>query len=79
MSRINEKMGMRPAGERARLRSLSGIRCPACDGRYVVSNVIHDRLTWTCGTCAHSWRPTLVDVQRYNGRVRERDRITVPR
>jgi len=74
---INDRMGLRPAGERARLRSLSGIDCPQCGARYVVSNVIHHVLRWTCGTCAHGWSPSLADVERYNDRVRERDRLKV--
>ena len=79
MSRINDKLGLRPSGSRARLNSLSGVACPECHHHYVVSAVIHEVLRWSCGFCAHAWTPTLADVQRYNGRVRERDRLTVPR
>jgi transposase-like protein len=78
VSRINEKLGLRPAGARARMRCLSGVRCPACGHVHVVSNVIHGRLSWLCGACGHVWNPTPVEVQSYNGRVRDRDRIRIP-
>ena len=77
MSRINGQMGLKAAGARARLNSLSGVRCPRCKGQHVISNVIHRRLLWMCGFCSESWAPTLAEIQTYNGRVRDRDRIVL--
>lgn len=77
MSSINSKMGIKPAGARARLNALSGVGCPNCPHRHVLSNVIHRRLTWACGVCGHVWEPSAADVEAYNGRVRERDRLEV--
>jgi len=77
MSRINEKLGLKAAGKRARLNSLSGVQCPACPHRDVTSNVVHRRLSWRCAWCGHGWEPTAEEIAAYNGRVRERDRIEV--
>jgi hypothetical protein len=78
MSRINEKLGIKPAGARARLSSLSGVDCRSCGHVDVISNVIHRRLLWMCGWCSEAWEPTPAEIQAYNGRVRERDRIVRP-
>lgn len=77
MSRIHEKLGIKAPGARARLRSLSGVQCPECKHRDVGSNVIHGQLRWVCHGCSHGWHPTPADIEAYNGRVRERDRIEV--
>lgn len=77
MSRINEKLGIKAGGARARLNALSGVPCQRCPHRDVISNVIHRRLTWMCGWCSHSWHPTTEEVEAYNARVRARDRIEV--
>jgi len=75
MSSINEKLGFKPAGARARLNALSGVGCPRCPHHHVLSNVVHGRLLWTCGACAFAWTPTSDDLTAYNARVRDRDRI----
>lgn len=83
MTTINSKMGITPAGARARLNSLSGVMCqspPGEDGRVcrhvdVVSVRIHNRLQWCCGWCSYQWEPTDAELARYNDRVRERDQI----
>lgn len=75
MSRINEKLGLKAAGARARLNSLSGVPCPECGGRHTISNKVHGQLRWCCGFCSHGWQPTAEEVVAYNQRVRERDRI----
>ena len=77
MSKINDKLGLKPAGARARLNSLSGVKCPHCPHRHVISNAIHGRLTWACGACGHTWEPSDADITAYNGRVRSQDRIAV--
>lgn len=75
MSRINQKLGLKAAGARARLNSLSGVRCPVCPHVDTISNVIHGRLRWMCGWCSHSWAPTADEIAAYNTRVRARDQI----
>lgn len=75
MSRINEKMGLKPAGARKRLQSLSGVSCELCPSRDVRSNVIHGVLTWSCAFCGHAWKPSDLEVEHYNNRVRGRDRL----
>ena len=77
MSRINEKLGLKAAGARARLNALSGVPCPACHGRHVISTKVHGELRWRCGFCSHGWHPTVDEVGAYNRRVRERDRIAL--
>lgn len=77
MSHINEKLGLKSAGARHRLNALSGVQCPSCRGAHVMSNLISGRLLWMCGFCSESWEPTLVEIQKYNGRVRDRDRIVL--
>lgn len=78
MSRINEKMGFKPAGARKRLDALSGVACPNCPHHDVVSNTVSGRLVWMCAWCSNIWTPTEADIVAYNGRVRERDRIALP-
>ena len=75
MSRINEKLGLKAAGARKRLNSLSGVGCPTCPHHDVTSNVIRGRLTWFCRGCSHAWEPTVAEVEAYNARVRAWDRI----
>ena len=77
MSRINEKMGLKAAGARARLNSLSGVACPECRGCHVISNKVHGHLLWLCGFCSYAWSPTVAEIGAYNRRVRERDRIAL--
>lgn len=79
MSRINDKLGLKAAGARARLNSLSGVKCRMCPHSYVVSVVIHSALTWLCAFCGFSWRPTYAEVLSYNAGVRVRDRVTFSR
>lgn len=74
---INSKLGLKPAGHRARMDALSGIACPRCPHHDVVSNVIHGTLEWMCAWCGYGWTPTAADVTAYNARVRGRDRIEV--
>jgi len=73
---INSKLGLKAAGARARMNSLSGVRCPNCPHVDVVSNRVSGRLVWMCGWCGNIWAPTASDVASYNARVRERDRIS---
>lgn len=77
MSRINEKLGLKPAGQRARMNSLSGVQCPNCPHRDVVSNTVSGRLVWLCGWCGNVWTPTAQEIAEYNQYVRQRDRISV--
>lgn len=79
MSHINQKLGLKPAGTRARLNALSGVRCQVCPHVDVIANVINGVQLWMCGWCSHSWTPTSGELDAYNGRVRERDRIEVTR
>lgn len=67
MSRINEKMGFKPAGKRAFMKlpddkaarnDLTSAKCPKCDRRGVREAVIHGRRLRTCAFCSHSWEPT---------------------
>lgn len=75
MSRINAKLGLKPAGARRRLLALSGVPCQVCPHHDTTSNVINRVLRWTCGWCGHAWTPTLEELATYNARVRQRDRI----
>lgn len=75
MSRINEKLGLKAAGHRARLDHLSGVQCPNCPHRDVCSNRVSGRLVWLCGWCGNVWTPSAADVAAYNAKVRGRDRI----
>jgi hypothetical protein len=75
VSRINEKMGLKAAGARKRLDSLSGVACPNCPHRDVISNTVSGRLVWMCGWCSHIWTPTVEEIEAYDNRVRARDRI----
>lgn len=77
MSRINEKLGLGPAGARKRMDSLSGVQCPNCPHRDVSANWVNRRWLWLCGWCGNTWTPTAADITAYNARVRERDRIEV--
>lgn len=77
MSRINERNGLKPAGARHRMDSLSGVQCPNCPHRDVVSNTVSGRLVWLCGWCGNVWTPTVAELEAYNKRVRSRDRVEV--
>jgi transposase-like protein len=72
---INSKLGLRPAGKRTRLNALSGVQCPACRGYDVRPFTVHAVRRWLCAKCSHAWTPTTGEVDAYNDRVRERDRI----
>jgi hypothetical protein len=76
MSHINEKLGLRPAGARARLNALSGVACPRCPHHDVSSNIVHRELWWRCGWCSHGWHPTDEEIAAYNDRVRDRDHVS---
>lgn len=78
MTSINSKLGLKPAGARARLNSLSGVKCAAaCGHTDTVSVIIHKRLTWCCGWCSHQWQPSPAEVVAYNARCRPHDRIEI--
>lgn len=77
MSRINEKLGIKAAGARKRMDSLSGVQCPNCPHRDVISSFTSGRLIWCCGWCGNVWTPSPADVAAYNARVWDRDRIEV--
>ena len=66
MSKINEKLGLRPAGKRAFMKlpklradavALTALTCPNCPHRWIIQNVIHGRLQRMCGRCSTSWYP----------------------
>ncbi len=86
MSSINQKLGLKPAGARRRLDSLSGVRCPNCGHTDTLSLYVRvpttarhpNRLQWTCRGCGQSRYPTVAEVVAYNQRVRPRDQIEVP-
>jgi hypothetical protein len=64
MSRINEKLGLRPAGQRAMMRlpedravrcALTATRCPTCGQTGARQSVKDPRLAW-CPWDATTWR-----------------------
>lgn len=77
MTTINQKLGLKPAGPRKRMDSLSGVKCPNCPHTDVVSNTVSGRLVWMCGWCSNIWTPTADEIAAYNVRVLARDRIPV--
>lgn len=77
MTRINQKLGLKPGGAPKHLQRLSGVQCRACPHMHVTSTVIHGALTWRCAACGESWTPTAADIDAYKARVRARDRIEV--
>lgn len=64
MSRINEKMGLKPAGKRAMMNlpddpaeraSLTAAQCPKCRQRGVRQNKNHGIQQRFCSWCGHTW------------------------
>jgi ribosomal protein L37AE/L43A len=64
MSKINDKLGLRPAGQRNMMKlpktgahraALTSAKCPACGQRGVVEHKLHGARTWMCTWCAHHW------------------------
>lgn len=64
MSRINDKLGFKPAGKRAMIKlpddpteraNLTAAQCPKCGNRGVRQAVIHKELRRFCSWCSHSW------------------------
>lgn len=56
-SKINEKLGLNPK-TRTRAATHSSMlapdqRCPKCDGRHVLKNVV--KRQFMCGSCSHFW------------------------
>jgi hypothetical protein len=65
MSRINEKLGIRPAGQRAMMRlpddravrsRLTSAVCPACRQRGARLSAVVAGDFW-CSWCGHRWTP----------------------
>jgi hypothetical protein len=76
MSRINERLGLKPAGTRhAVFGRLSGVRCPTCSAYYVIAGEGKRAGWWSCAYGCGSWRPTDDEILAYNARVRAQDRI----
>ncbi len=68
MSRINEKLGLRPAGKRSMMQlpknraeaaALTAAQCPRCQQRGVREATIHGQVTRFCSWCGASW-PRLI-------------------
>lgn len=65
--RINEKLGLRPAGQRTMMKlpqdralrnRLTSAQCPACHQRGAILSRVSGREGWfTCSWCSHSWDP----------------------
>jgi hypothetical protein len=65
MSKINEKLGLKPAGVRPMMRNLpkrledrvalTAATCPACGARGVIENVIHGKRRRLCAWCSEGW------------------------
>lgn len=63
MSRIHEKLGLKPqttvrAATHGRT-IVHGGRCPSCGSSYVIENPIHGIVTRRCAYCGTSWQPTV--------------------
>lgn len=61
MSRINEKLGLKPAGVRRQMKDAgktpeAAVKtsrfCPACGHRWVLENVIHGQRRLLCAWCS---------------------------
>lgn len=69
MSRINEKMGLRPAGKRAMMKlpqdramacRLTAAVCPSCGGRGAILSKVRGREgLFVCSWCNHASDPDL--------------------
>jgi len=66
MSRINEKLGLKPAGkrrmmnlpkDRAQAADLTAAQCPKCGQRGAIECLVHDRRRRFCTWCNHGWEP----------------------
>lgn len=65
MSRINDKLGIRPAGKRSIMKlpkdravsvRLTAAVCPSCDRRGANESRLMPGAYW-CSYCNHTWRP----------------------
>lgn len=59
-NKINEKLGLKPAGKRAMMRgtgktataaALTSARCVSCGDPWILENVIHGALQRNCSRC----------------------------
>ena len=66
VSRINSRLGLKPAGKRAMMKlpptraeaaALTALKCPMCPFRWILDNVIHGRRMLMCARCNYSWYP----------------------
>lgn len=67
MSRINEKMGLKPAGRRTMMKlppdralrtRLTSAQCPSCQQRGAILSRVAGTVGWfTCSWCNHHWDP----------------------
>lgn len=67
MSRINENLGLPPAGKRAMMKlptdrelrnRLTAAQCPACQRTGARLSQLRDRAGWfVCSWCNHFWEP----------------------
>lgn len=64
MSRINQKLGLKPAGKRRQMKDvrkvspvdaklLTSIQCPRCGHAWIVETVIHGKPTRMCAWCSN--------------------------
>lgn len=63
MSRINEKLGIRPQTTRKATHGASLVTnavCEKCGGRHVIENAIHGVVTRLCCFCGWLWEPEVV-------------------
>ena len=73
MSRINDKMGLKPAGKRSMMKlpvdkalrnRLTAAQCPACEARGAYLSKVAGREGWfVCSWCSHAWDPDAPAVQ----------------
>lgn len=64
MSRINEKLGLKPAGKRSMMKLpasraeaavLTAIQCPSCARRGVRAMTVRGVRQYLCQWCSHLW------------------------
>jgi len=67
MSKINEKLGLKPAGKRSMMKlpedralrsALTAAKCPKCERRGALLSKTSSG-DFFCSWCAHSWTPEL--------------------
>jgi predicted RNA-binding Zn-ribbon protein involved in translation (DUF1610 family) len=68
VSRINEKLGLKPSGKRAMMKlpedralrnRVTSALCPECGRTGARLSKLRDRAGWfVCSWCAHAWQPT---------------------